>query len=351
MSSPLHAYSQEMLKNLREDARKHGLVLFVGSGVNGKAAPQWSGLLSGLLKLAIKVAEMEDDRIENHHDRLLKWCQRQFDPLAQATIAKGLLGPDRFRAEIQDAIYRQAGTEEELRDYCGNIEKRRANEASAKFEMLRVAGELCHLPEVRAVATFNFDTLLETAVESTGKAGSKKKIARSYAGPALMSGIHSGKDEHDVLPIYHVHGLLPHPDAVLRPDPSGLVMSYEDYFDKNADPLSWETSTMIHLLRNYCTLWIGVSLTDWNMLRLLDAAKGRRGFLPSYCVKALESIGGTDECQPPNLEEFQRVAIRFQAELFDLVGVKLITAGPKHDDVAKVLSTLLPLRRSKRPKL
>jgi len=109
-----------------------------------------------------------------------------------------------------------------------------------------------------------------------------------------------------------------------------VVFSYDEYFDKNADPLSWETTTPLHLLRNYCSLWLGASMTDWNMLRLLYGANGAADKPRVFCLQCLEEAKDAENHKP--------AAMRFQATLLKSVGVKLIVAGADYADVWHVLA-------------
>jgi hypothetical protein len=367
MSFTLSTHSQDLVDKLATDARNNGLVLIVGSGINGTAAPMWSELLGQLLDEAIKKAGSEDKRIAFFPKQLKSWCQKEFDVLAQASIVKELLGPEFYRLKIQQGIYPKTTSLQDLQDYCRSPNGGDKVQSS-QFELLRSIAELCQLDAVKAVATFNFDTLLEYAIKSCKvKAPGERKVPHSYFGRVWTWDGNVNKTQTRVIPVYHVHGLLPPPSSVLKNREMGVVMSYDEYFDRNADPFSWETSSLIHLLRHYCILWIGVSLRDWNMLRLLDAARSGRSRLPWYCIQALPSIASNDKCKKckqckecnqretcPKCEKcenckeladdqkkgFQSVAMRFRAELFSSVGVQLIVGGSEHADIPQSIQLI-----------
>ena len=239
MSYTISTRSQELLGQLARDARTHGLVIVVGSGVNGAAVPQWSALLSELFGQAIEKAALEDQRVTPLSWKVRAWCEQEFDSLAQASIIKLLLGPDRYRLELQRAIYRNIETMDDLDSYCGNPSNRK--NLRGRYELLRTVAELCQLDEVIAVATFNFDTLLEQAIGSCPvKRPGRRKAPRSYYGRVWSWEGHESGGE--ALPVYHVHGLLPPPTSLLPYPKGGVVMSYDEYFDRNADPLACRTA-------------------------------------------------------------------------------------------------------------
>lgn len=336
----LNMHTTRLFKDLVASARHNGLVLFVGSGINGGAIPKWSGLLNTLLTQAITHASPDDSRIHSLTPYLVEWCTRHFDVCAQASILKKIFGQERYRLEIQDALYKNApGIEAEVGRYCDARQKGRPPTAGNHELLWRVA-QLCSLSDVKAVATFNFDTLLERAINAC-----RVKYARAYFGDVAVE-----EDvvppSKEIIPVFHVHGLLSPPKTFLRNRAESVVFSYDEYFDKNADPLSWETATSLHLLRQFCTLWIGASLKDWNMLRLLDAARSGRKGVNSYCLQTLQEAEQAmalataarpdqhwpaKEGQPaewPHMwPQFREVAMRLQATLFDTVGLNLLIGG------------------------
>ena len=374
------AFREHVLERLVADTNKHGLVLFVGSGINATAVPQWGKLLARLLASSLTEASLEDDRIaawagKGSSDRgtwkdasLANWCRANFDVCALASIAKGILGPERFRLEIQEALY--SGTpslQEELERYC----KHRPRGLAPKFEFLHVVAQLCSLPQVRAVATFNYDTLLETAIMAV-----QKKTPWSYhAQTGSMPDVKTS--DQQFFPVFHLHGLVSPPDSLLRNVEEAAVLAYDEYFEKNAAPLSWETATPVHLMRNYCTLWLGASLKDWNMLRLLHAARGPGGAPPSYCLLCLEEVdrakafvlpkpeNGQKPLSPgefkrqcaafhrawnqfkPNKLDFQAAAMRIQATLLERMGTHLVVAGERFSGIPRIVeqSIIKPLRQ------
>src|ERR1035437_5544613 len=106
MPRTLNPHSMRLLKELVINAHQHGLVLFVGSGINPSTIPLWSELLDSLLNQTVRDASLDDPRIRTLMPCLVDWCKRHFDACAQASIVKKVLGPERYRLEIQDALYK-----------------------------------------------------------------------------------------------------------------------------------------------------------------------------------------------------------------------------------------------------
>ena len=326
--------SLDLMDQLVRIASDSGLILFVGAGINAKTLPQWNDLLDELLEEAILKAGLEDSRVATHATDLKTWCDHQFDVCAKASILKQLLGDRNYLLSIQDALFRKApGAEVSVRNYCENKSKHGSNQLNPDYHLLWTVAELASLPFVRGIATFNFDSLLEAAILGYGD---RHPIA--YFGDTFAP--EGGSGDGKALPVFHLHGMLSSPDTLMRRRNESIVFSYDEYLDKNADPLSWESSTPIHLLRNFTTLWIGTSLRDWNMLRLLHAANSSRAQFNSYCIQSLEEVRGDAP------EDLKRSAMRFQATLYQSVGLKLIISGSNYASVSDSISEYIttPLR-------
>jgi hypothetical protein len=367
MHSETSPQNSRLLEELVAQARQHGLVLFVGSGINARAIPQWGALLHRLIDRSLKEASLADPRFDAFTTCLANWSQHNFDPCALASLAKSLLGPKRFRLEIQDALYQSLpDVAHSLSNYCRKPSSHKRDRG--RYEFLRATAQLCSLPQVRAVVTFNYDTLLETAVLALGK-----KTPCSYYGATSSLSVPPAHNQ-SLLPVFHVHGLLSAPNSMLRDLNESAVLSYDEYFDKNADPLSWETSTPVHFLRNFCTLWLGASLRDWNMLRLLHAATSYGETPPSYCLMCLDEIHSAQALPPPRpkplpgrqtyepkrsflkrcatfydqstqlaprVPKFKHLALRLQATLLEEAGAHLILGGLTFPDLPATLANFI----------
>ena len=105
---------------------------------------------------------------------------------------------------------------------------------------------------VNSVISYNYDNLLEVAV-----GGSCQPVFASVP-------LEPGK-----LPIYHVHGYVPFEGKASSP--GGVVFTEEQYHLAAQDAYSWANLVQIQCMSSSIGLMIGLSLSDRNMRRLLDA--------------------------------------------------------------------------------
>ena len=119
---------------------------------------------------------------------------------------------------------------------------------------------------IRDVITYNFDNTIERELRSLGRTDVHTVYtAESY--PVHKRGIQ----------IYHPHGFLPHPDD----DPhnraleANMVFSERDYNLHFMDPSHWANVVQLHHFMHRTCLFIGISMADINMRRLLDHAHER----------------------------------------------------------------------------
>lgn len=72
--------------------------------------------------------------------------------------------------------------------------------------------------------------------------------------------------------IFHVHGLLPYNKMKEKKYTNSLIFSESEYFYLYNNPYSWNIRKQLHDFSFNCCLFIGISLTDPNMKRLLELA-------------------------------------------------------------------------------
>lgn len=111
---------------------------------------------------------------------------------------------------------------------------------------------------VSEVLTFNYDDLLEDALDLF------------FDTPNNYSVVYDNNYEpNDKMPIYHLHGYVPINEErnSIQPTP---IISEEDYHQLYKQSFHWSNVTLLHALNTKTCFFIGLSMLDPNMRRILD---------------------------------------------------------------------------------
>lgn len=252
------------IEKLSEALRRGRLTLVCGAGISVEAGiPAWGDLL---IKLLGKMME----RISKNYSldvgsKAAEEFQRRqgASSLILGKYLKNNLGRD-FQTEMRDALY------------------------GSKPTSSPIINSICKLSRPQrdgrpldSIITFNFDSLIEENL-------STNSIANR---PIFSESIKHGSNE---LPIYHVHGYLPRTGRI--PKDMDLVFSEDAYHSQFIDAFSWSNLIQLTKLTQNTCLFIGISLTDPNMRRLLDVAwrKNPDKVMSHYIVKRLPKFSEGD---------------------------------------------------------
>lgn len=221
------------------------LVFFLGAGVSIDAGvPLWGNLLSSLYeRLITGIAPNLSTRspttsIAEAVETLLSLQDNS--PLMNARTLRSGLQSD-FLDSVRSSLYSASSV----------------TSSRQLFELAR----LCDPPRgrlgARAVVTYNFDDLLEQKLQSLNV------DHVSICTPASRPG-------STQLPIYHVHGLIPQANPI--PVDQTLVFSEEGYHLAYNNPYTWSNVVQLNLMTQYTCIFVGLSMTDPNLRRLLEIA-------------------------------------------------------------------------------
>lgn len=246
------------LEKLRSQYADGNLCIFCGAGISLDAGlPSWSVLLETLLRKAFSFERaLSADFDPELQAQLARLYQKSLNlsPLMIAQYLKNMLGND-FLAELRNALYPP-----DLRS----------------GEVINALVELCRprrsRNSLRSIITFNFDDLIEQAL-------AKDKIKH-------RSIFHEGQRcAATELPVYHVHGFLPQKGKLSRDN--DVVFSEDAYHSQFIDSFSWANLVQLNHLNQYSCLFVGLSMTDPNLRRLLDVSmrKNPDRILNHYVVK------------------------------------------------------------------
>ena len=153
----------------------------------------------------------------------------------------------------------------------------------------------------------------------------------------------------DKLNIYHVHGYLPSEHEKRTKNPN-LIFSEEDYHRVYRDSYSWSNLVQLSALRENTCLFIGSSLTDPNLRRLLDASsrKGEEArhfaFLKRDEIKnEIENNTGDKNVKRKAgkgvLEIYQKIDDNIRTAYYRELGLNIIWID-KYEEIPDILNDL-----------
>lgn len=111
-----------------------------------------------------------------------------------------------------------------------------------------------------SVITYNYDTNLEYLCRKRDI-----RYATTYDDYSFVN-------KEAVVDIYHVHGLLPYNRYHEKKFTDSIIFNESEYYYLYNNPYSWNIAKQLHDFKFHCCLFIGISLTDPDMKRLLELA-------------------------------------------------------------------------------
>jgi|GEM_PF-456700 hypothetical protein len=255
---------QDIIKNAQDVISQGNNVLFLGAGISISAnMPSWKDLLKGLMGEVKQLKTSTLEAFKELSSHVLEEC-------GDSNLIMG-----RY---LQTAIslYNNKAVFSEL------IQKYLYNENNTSPLLMNLARIVQH-KKVNEVITYNFDDLLEQNLVKLNLKDSVDFTAISK--DAEIKG-------HNTLPIYHVHGIIPKEGPV-----DTVVFSEEEYHKRYSTAYHWSNVEQLHALTRTHCFFVGLSMTDPNLRRLLDTAKEmnnsnginhyaflQRKNLENYCV-------------------------------------------------------------------
>jgi hypothetical protein len=118
--------------------------------------------------------------------------------------------------------------------------------------------EIPLLEKVKRICCFNYDDILHRAFAERN---------RTYV-PLFQNNRIPLETPQTI--VFYPHGFIPGPNLDSFPATVGIVLSEDDYFDLYRSPYVWANMVQLTLLLKYTALFIGCSLLDPNVRRILD---------------------------------------------------------------------------------
>lgn len=253
---------KKYFKDINNAYKQKELVFVLGSGVSVPYnIPDWKSLLQKLLLENFN----SGGRDTNESFVLASLYPELFpnSPLISARYLEKSFNENQMKRSFEDAI------KEVLYERVN-----RKNDSSTVKEILNYCTTSKEKAGLNCIITYNYDDILENALIRNKKNISYVSIFKSGMNP-----------QNGELPIYHVHGYLPEKKVVKQEQM--ITLSESLYHKQYSDVYSWNNMVQINKFTDKTCVFIGLSLTDPNIRRLLDISIIQRGENPKnhYLIK------------------------------------------------------------------
>lgn len=270
---------RRLIDRARRDFRENRITLFLGAGVSASAGvPAWNTLLE---ELCIRKGISKFDADVN-------------------SIVKGRVVIDKYK-EQNKAL--------ELTDFYNDM-RSVLYQNVRESKLIKSIANWAHKGNVEAIITYNYDNLIEEEINKE-----QNKCQSIF-----------DKTRTSQMPVYHVHGYIAKEEGQ-----SPIVLGEQEYHDIYAESYNWGSVEQLHALCRTSCFFIGLSMSDPNLRRLLD----------------ISNKGG--EIESSHYVFLRRVDynIPFMEKIMGGFGVSCIWYD-RHEDLPKLLDEIvgLPIRRS-----
>lgn len=243
-----HENDDKTIINQAHNAVMQGRVtLFLGAGVSRDAGlPAWDSLLKDLLN---EYQQKKKSSIgQNNYKSVTDQCANS-SIITARYIRTGLdlSSKDyKFIQMIHQSLYKQKGQTHPLIDAIAEA-VRKYHQANLNYG-------------IESIITYNYDDLVEQALD-------KRNVKN-------LSVYESNRVMQNEFPIYHVHGIIPEQLGSKAITPTAILCE-EDYHEVYRDAYLWSNIEQLHALNRNTCFFIGLSMTDPNLRRLLDISQKR----------------------------------------------------------------------------
>lgn len=229
----------KIIENARHAFANERVTLFFGAGVSVDAGlPTWDTLLKGMLKP--KGRKPFDYISDEEAKEVLKACSNS-SIMAGRYAYNGFRNMSKFSERIKDVLYEKEHDSLLIDTLCDMI-------ASPNGK-----NNIAH------IITYNYDDLIETGLDAIG-----------YNDYYSVYGKNRDTTKH--LPIYHVHGMISQRGISSTP-----ILSEKDYHELYKNNHNWANVVQLYAMNNTTCFFIGLSMTDPNLRRLLDFSRSDEG--------------------------------------------------------------------------
>ena len=289
------------IEQLKREYENDNIVLFLGAGASKDAKiATWDNLISELFVVLI------DKQLKNKNIQIE---EKEKEHIIEASIKQNGNSP------LLQTRFLRNGFENDFEELVSEILYKDAIESS---KLLDEIGQLC-VPNrgklgIIAIVNYNFDDLIEKTL-------SRLRVRyQSIYSEGMIPDLGE-------LGIYHVHGFLPQDkkgyDNLTK---SLLVFSEEGYHKLMLEPYNWANISQLNYMLNNTCVFIGLSMTDPNMRRLLEIAAQKRNDIKDTCrhyaIMRRFTINSSNKSD--SIKSFEDVNEALQESFFEELGINII---------------------------
>ena len=251
---------------LKEAYKNNNLCLYLGAGVSiGSGLPSWEKLVLSLFFLKTADQKLKGWRpFPNYLYAISEWYLKNLDePLEiiarkiQHLFPTGDQGENEFYLSLYRALYGKYLKNNYKENLSIDNGKIIANNPTLEAIAKIISKTIISGKGIKSIITYNYDNLVEIVVNDS-------KLQPIYDNCSL---------DDEKIPLYHVHGYIPFDQEKGRSDVKSIIFTEDQYHSLSQDLYSWTNLVQIANLSQSVGLMIGLSLSDRNMRRLLDAIK------------------------------------------------------------------------------
>lgn len=304
---------KQYIERLHNQYESDNMVLFLGAGASKEAnIATWDKLISELFVTLI------DKQLQTNN---IKITAEDKEKIVNEVIKENGKSP------LLQARFLRAGLEEDFEELVRDILYKNALSSSTLLDEI---GQLC-IPNrgkfgVRAIVSYNFDDLVERKLNQL-----RVKCCSIYANGMIP--------ERDELGIYHVHGFLPkEKERYENLTQSLLVFSEEGYHKLMLEPYNWVNISQLNYMMNNTCLFVGLSMTDPNLRRLLEIVAQKRTendeMCPHYAIMRRSRLNELPRSE--TISRFELGHESLQESFFKELGVNVIWVE-EFDEIPSIL--------------
>lgn len=271
----------DLLDNAKDDVRLSQVSLFLGAGVSADAGlVSWDGLLKCLVnkrsRSVITKRDLSKIKKANFDSSLIigRYIKCADSTLDIFTSVRNILYKNHRHSNLVDSICRFINS--------GSVE---------------------------SVITYNYDMLVEDRMNELF----------THPNVKVSPVFENNRIGKDCVPVYHVHGVIPNPSTESSFKPY-IVLAEDDYHKLYMHSYDWSNIEQLHALdRNVC-FFIGLSMSDPNLRRLLDFSHAKQEEdKPTHYAFLKRNLFGKIGCNDKDLENW-----RILESMFSSLGVNII---------------------------